>query len=216
MQAGRIHTSKEVKTMARATSATGTAPSLEPEDVRATLLRHVDANTRDFLDREGLRISIKFQEQELYPGGPNQYLAVDSGLWDGRKKAAEVFVNLYHQPVTLKYHGVVTPFTAYVDLVTTGEAYRGRGYAGILLKLWTGYFDDELVSSYLIAYPMPQYHATIKFDALVRFYQHAGYELGQQPDPADVSSIMMRVPSKRRVAALTLTRWVALAAKAGL
>jgi GNAT superfamily N-acetyltransferase len=68
-----------------------------------------------------------------------------AGEGKAKHPAAHVTVIVYQHvtPYPLKTRKMPLFIDAYVNLVYTNERYRGRGYAGILLRLFTKWFDEK-------------------------------------------------------------------------
>jgi ribosomal protein S18 acetylase RimI-like enzyme len=128
-------------------------------------------------------------------------------------------------PYPLKTRKMPMFVDAYVNLVYTNEKYRGRGYAGILLRLFTRWFDEKGKVANLDVAAL----GDVKEIHLIRFYKHEGFELVEKINDITGGAIMVRKPikpssgkkgkvSSTRVATpkAELDQLLAMASKAGL
>lgn len=197
--------------------------------VSAGLLEHLDADTMAFMERQGLSIKITVDDNTTKSGKGNWMVAAILRAGKGKAKhpVAHVTVTVYQHvmPYPLKTRKMPLFVDAYVNLVYTNEGYRGRGYAGILLRLFAQWFDARGMVANLDVAAL----GDVKEIHLIRFYKHVGFELVEKNNGITGGAIMVRKPAKpssgkkgrvssTRVATpkAELDRLLALASKAGL
>lgn len=194
---------------------------LTPVPSLADLSKHVDADSRRLMERDGLKLAIEKGKQ----------WGVSLQLRKGGVKAALVDVLIYSEPTVERGFAMKRnpAIDAYVAYVLVEKKYRGKGYAGILLGAWVRYFDEHRMSSALEAFPLQSKEGTISLADLVAFYRSLGYRV--KGKMKGKGSAMMYRPRERRavpgpvvpasvprraVAAVPLGKTLALAARAGL
>jgi len=197
--------------------------------VRADLLDHLNLVTKAFLKREGLSVVVTVEDNTTGSGKGNWMVVAILRAGEGKAKhpAAHVTVIVYQHvtPYPLKTRKMPLFVDAYVNLVYTNERYRGRGYAAILLRMFTKWFDERSMVVNLDVASL----GDVKEVHLVRFYKHVGFEMVEKNDDLLGGSIMVRKPSKLAVAKkgkvssmavmtkkAELDKLLGLAAKAGL
>ncbi len=187
----------------------------------ADLSKHVDATSLRVMKKGRLRLTVI---------NLKRYGIIVLKLFKRLKLVARVGVTINEEPeAKLAYKMKRNPeLDAYIEFVKVQKKYRGRGYASILLKIWTRYFDEHDMATGLEAHPFGD--STIPLANLVAFYKSLGYQLAgdrddshammYRPRPKPAGTTMTQaVPQTvlaRAVAAPSFNKILALAAKAGL
>ncbi len=198
---------------------------MKPRQVKDDMLKHLDAVTKTFMKREGLVIEITVEDNTLKNGKGNWMVSdvLTAGTGWLKHPVAHV-TTLVFQHVTaypLKTRKMPLFVDAYVNLVYTNEEYRGRGYAGILLRLFTRWFDEHGMVANLDVASL----GNVSEEHLIKFYKHEGFELVEKNNDITGGAIMVRKPIKRsgkvsstRVSTpkAELGKLLALASRAGL
>jgi nicotinamidase/pyrazinamidase len=196
-----------------------------PVPLLADLSKHVDATSWQLMKRDGLELALTKKAGSRF---------VTLELRKHGAKVASVQVYVCEQPEVERDYGLKRDpvIDAWVQYVLVEKGYRGRGYASILLRAWTRYFDAHGMATGLEATPLMSKGATISLADLVAFYESLGYRVVKpRIHPADKFSAMMFRPRpraavpravvpagvpRRAVAAPSFDRTLALAARAGL
>lgn len=200
--------------------------SMKPGQAQTALLKHLDAVTKTFMKREGLSIKVTVDDNTLESGKGNWLVTaiLVAGKGKAEHPAAHVTTVVFQHvtPYPLKTRKMPLFVDAYVNLVYTNEKYRGRGYAGILLRLFTRWFDARGMVANLDVAAL----GDVKEIHLIRFYKHVGFELVEKNNDITGGAIMVRKPAKPSSGKVSSTRvatpkaeldqLLAMASKAGL
>jgi len=118
---------------------------------------------------------------------------------------------------------------AEVSTININKKYRGRGYGGLMLWLWTRFFDDMRLPAYLLAFSRSKSSRRKKrmsLTDLVAFYKKLGFEPLSE-NATTIAMHMLRMPKgmpkvtketakPRAVASLSLRRAIDLAARSDM